>query len=197
MNVKEHLEKIKEKRGASYIYNNAFVELGERGEIDIKKEANFLFNCSWLTIDPAVSVLSVKATGRLVVNGNFKIFSGATIFINKNASLILGTGYINNNLTLHCVEKIEIGEEVAIGENVCIRDSDSHIILSNANQNMTRAVSIGNHVWVGMNVTILKGVTIGDGAIIAACSVVTRDVPPNCLAAGVPAKVIKKNVKWE
>jgi acetyltransferase-like isoleucine patch superfamily enzyme len=98
--------------------------------------------------------------------------------------------------TLHCVEKIEIGEEVAIGENVSIRESDSHLILSKENYKMTKAVSIGNHVWVGRNVTILKGVTIGDGAIIAACSVVTRDVPPNCLAAGVPAKVIKENISW-
>jgi acetyltransferase-like isoleucine patch superfamily enzyme len=48
-----------------------------------------------------------------------------------------------------------------------------------------------------MNVTILKGVTIRDGAIIAAGSVVTRDVPERCLAGGIPARVIKKNVQWE
>ncbi len=62
---------------------------------------------------------------------------------------------------------------------------------------MTKLVRIGNHVWIGMNVLILKGVTINDGAIIAAGSVVTRDVPANCLAAGVPAYVIKENVTWE
>ncbi|MDR1847439.1 MAG: acyltransferase, partial [Bacteroidales bacterium] len=43
---------------------------------------------------------------------------------------------------------------------------------------------------------ILKGVTIGDGAIIAAGSIVTKDVPPQCIVAGVPAKVIKENIKW-
>lgn len=58
-------------------------------------------------------------------------------------------------------------------------------------------VEIGNNVWIGVGTTILKGVTIGDGAIIAAGSVVTKDIPARCLAAGVPAKVIKTDVEWE
>lgn len=58
-------------------------------------------------------------------------------------------------------------------------------------------VEIGNNVWIGVGATILKGVTIGDGAIIAAGSVVTKDIPARCLAAGVPAKVIKTDVEWE
>lgn len=52
-------------------------------------------------------------------------------------------------------------------------------------------VRIGNNVWVGANVTILPGVSIGDNAIIAAGAVVTKDVPANMLAAGIPAKVIR------
>lgn len=51
----------------------------------------------------------------------------------------------------------------------------------------TRPVSIGNHVWIGTGATILKGVTIGDSAVVGAGAVVTRDVPTNCLVAGVPA----------
>jgi acetyltransferase-like isoleucine patch superfamily enzyme len=57
-------------------------------------------------------------------------------------------------------------------------------------------VHIGNKVWIGANVTILKGVSIGDGSVIAAGSVVTRSIPANCLAGGIPAKVIKENVAW-
>ena len=197
MNLQLHLEKIKAKKGDSYLYNNAYIELGEGAEIIIKNGVEFLFNCSWLKNDPAISVLVVHPTGRLIVNGNFKIFSGATIFINKNAGLILGNGYINNNLTLHCHQQIEIGENVAIGENVSISDSDSHFISTTPDYKMTQPVIIGNHVWIGMNVIILKGVHIGDGAIIAAGSVVTRNIPDSCLAGGVPARVIKENVKWK
>ena len=55
---------------------------------------------------------------------------------------------------------------------------------------------IGNHVWIGKDVTILKGVHIADGAIIGA-GVVVKDIPARCLAVGNPAHVIKENVEWK
>ena len=57
--------------------------------------------------------------------------------------------------------------------------------------------SAGDKVWIATNAMILPGVTIGDGAIVAAGAVVTKDVPPRCMVAGVPAKVIKENVEWK
>ena len=62
---------------------------------------------------------------------------------------------------------------------------------------MSSPIKIGNHVWIGMDAKILSGVTIGDGAIIAAGAVVTKDVPAYSLAAGCPAKVVRENVVWE
>src|SRR5699024_2311625 len=102
----------------------------------------------------------------------------------------------NFNVKIRCHMEITIGENVAFSENLTIWDSDAHEIIG-SNSPKTKPVRIGNHVWIGVNVTVLKGVTIGDGAIIAAGAVVNRDIPANCLAGGVPAKVLKENVYWK
>ena len=196
MNMAMHLEKIRLEE-EYYSFENAYIEMKKSGNIIINDNATFLFNYSWLKKDPAKSVLVVSESASLEVYGNFKIFSGATVYVNRNATLTLGSGYINNNVTIHCFEKIDIGEDVAIADNVTIRDSDNHLVTSTENYKMTQPISIGNHVWIGINATILKGVTIGDGAIIAAGAVVTRDIPASCMAAGVPASVIKNNISWE
>ena len=139
------------------------------------------------------SQMILRSDSRLILNGDFIIYSGHNIWINQNASLTLGSGYINNNFNLSCFDSIEIGHNVAISENVTIRDSDDHCIGVN---NKTKPIKIGNNVWIGINVTILKGVSIGDGAVIAAGSLVNRDVPPKTLVAGVPAVVQKQELEW-
>ena len=84
---------------------------------------------------------------------------------------------------------------VAISKGVVIRDSDNHVI-DNKYKDVAKPIIIGDNVWIGLNVTILKGVKIGNGAVIAAGAVVNKDIPGNCLAGGVPAKIIKQNIKW-
>ena len=108
----------------------------------------------------------------------------------------MGSGFFNSNIKIRCHEKIEIGENVAISHDVTIMDSDAHEGLWKGYKK-TKPIKIGNHVWIGTRATILKGVTIGDNAIIAAGSVVTKDVPSNTVVAGVPAKVIKTNINWK
>ena len=92
---------------------------------------------------------------------------------------------------------ISIGKDTRVGPNCVITDSDFHAHWPAETRHiepafeLDRGVSIGANVWIGMNSLILKGVTIGDGAIVAAGSVVVRDVPPKAVVAGVPAKVVK------
>ncbi len=93
---------------------------------------------------------------------------------------------------------IRVGERTIIAPNVTIMDSDFHALWPPENRvsdpalEEDESVIIGKNVWVGSQCIILKGVNIGDNSIIAAGSVVTKDLPPNVLAGGVPAKVIRK-----
>ena len=139
------------------------------------------------------SQMIMRSGSSLTVNDHFSIYSGCSIWINSNARLTLGSGYINNNLNLSCFESISIGNDVAISENVTIRDSDNYSLGASTR---TRPIKIEDHVWIGTNATILKGVTIGSGSVVAAGALVNRDVPPNTLVAGVPATIKKKNVDW-
>ena len=92
---------------------------------------------------------------------------------------------------------IRLGRQVMFGPNCVVVDSDFHAHwppearATEPGMEGDRPVSVGDYAWIGMNCLILKGVTIGEGAIIGAGSVVTRDVPPFCLAAGSPARVLR------
>lgn len=161
--------------------------------LNLSKNAALHLGSIWPQTFSFPGSLKLDSSGELNVNGHFSIFTGSYITINKNATLELGSGYINTFSKIDVWEQISIGESVAIADYVIIKDSDNHHIGSGP---MTQPIQIGNHVWIGLRATILKGVTIGDGAVIAAGAVVNKDVPPNCLAAGVPAKIIKTGIRW-
>ena len=94
-------------------------------------------------------------------------------------------------------QRIRLGREVLVAPNCIIVDSDFHAPWPPEDRATApgtehdKPVDIGDHAWIGLNSIVLKGVTIGQGAIIGAGSVVTRDVPPFCLAAGAPARVLR------
>lgn len=170
------------------------VDLASSARIHVVK-GKLKVNTRWCDSDPFKSLLVMREDSELVVNGSFDIYTGAKVYVNKGARLELGSGYINHNLNLSCFEKVTIGHGVVISENVTVRDSDDHEIIGSTKP-MTMPIVIGDHVWIGMNVTILKGVKIDNGAIVAAGAVVTKDVPEHCLVAGVPARIVKTDVQW-
>ena len=83
---------------------------------------------------------------------------------------------------------VTIGDYVLIGANCIIGDRDDH---SDRYKSSPKPITIGEYVWLGMNVTVLKGLTIGEHSIIGANSVVTKDIPAYCIAAGNPCRVIR------
>ncbi len=148
---------------------------------------------AWKGLVPEPTQLIIQPGGQLRLNGRFDVFGGSTIGIQSEAKLTLGSGFANRHTWISCGLEITIGEQVFIADQVIIRDWDGHTIVGRANK---APISIGNNVWIGMRAIILKGVTIGDGAVVAAGAVVTRDVPAGSVVAGNPARVVKENMKW-
>lgn len=101
-----------------------------------------------------------------------------------------------NGVELLCRQQITIGERTLIGAGTRILDSDFHCISRGDRLRPDRAgpVSIGNEVWIGIGVTLLKGVTIEDGAVVGACSVVRRSIGRDEVVAGNPAKSLHREV---
>ncbi|MDE6691318.1 MAG: sugar O-acetyltransferase, partial [Clostridia bacterium] len=99
--------------------------------------------------------------------------------------------FINSGCCFQDQGGIEIGDNVLIGQQVVIATLDHDLNPEKRANMLPASVKIGNCVWVGAHATILSGVTIGDGAVIAAGAVVTKDVPANTVVGGVPAKIIK------
>lgn len=104
----------------------------------------------------------------------------------KHGSLEIGRNcFFNNFCSINCREKISIGDNCLFGENVLIYDHDHAFNDSNKlirKQGFkTKEIKIGNNVWIGSSVVILKGISIGDNSIIAAGSVLTKNVPSNTI----------------
>lgn len=128
--------------------------------------------------------------------GTYNFAYGAYIEIVNGGTLTMGQGAANVGLTIMCAKEVTIGNGVRIGRNVSIRDfNGAHVIINDTYVNHA-PVHIGNHVWLCSGCSIMPGVTIGEGSVVAANAVVTRSVPPRSLVAGAPAKVIKSDIEW-
>lgn len=100
----------------------------------------------------------------------------------------------NYNVTILDIMPVHIGDYVMIGPNTLISTVNHPLSLKGRREHLGigKPVTIGNDVWIGGNCTILPGVTIGNNVVVAAGAVVTKNVPDNCIVAGVPAKVIRE-----
>lgn len=136
----------------------------------------------------------IKNKGTIEIGNNvaiWSIFDRTKFLVHTDGLLKIGSNSRINGVHISVKNAVIIGENVRIGPYTLIMDSDFHDVYDRTKEGKKGAVKIGNDVWIASKVTILKGVEIGEGSMIAAGSVVVKNVPPYTLAAGVPARVIK------
>lgn len=175
----------------AFLHNTKITIKGKNNSIKISPE-NRLKNC----------LIYIKGDNCLINIDNHCSLKNLELWIEDNNSEII----IGNRTTIesgHIAstegQSIKIGNDCMFSHRIEIRNGDSHSIFdftSKERINKAQSITIGNHVWLGADSKILKGVTISDGAIISTCAVVTKDVGSNQIFAGVPARKIKDNINW-
>lgn len=173
----------------STVVKSHFAIHGENNVIDVKNGTSVCYtsiqidgNDNKVILDGCSGILSITLRG-----------NRCTIHIHKGSSFedayMVCMGQ-NNSIT--------IGESCMFSGKVEFWNSDTHLITDLDNQpcNPSKPIVIGSHVWGGKYSKVLKGVTIGDNSVIGMGTIVTHDVPVNCIVAGNPAKVVKTGVTW-
>jgi len=117
-------------------------------------------------------------------------FNMVEITCARNAKLTIGNRvFLNQGVRIACTTEVTIGDNALIADETVILDSDYHGVAGA--ETKSARVRIERDVWLGTRVIVLRGVTIGEGSVVGAGSVVTKSLPPRVFAAGVPARVIR------
>lgn len=137
----------------------------------------------------------VKNHGRITIGERLLMYGGTV-----RGELVTAPGgiieignqvFINYGVSISAHTLVKIGNRCQIGNYSLLMDNDYHQIGEKTMLGHSRPIILEDDVWLGARVIILKGVTIGQGAVIGAGSVVTRDIPPRSVAVGQPARVVK------
>jgi len=132
-----------------------------------------------MTIGAQTRLVSTVARLELVTLPSGHLEIGENVFVNYGTSLVSSA-------------HVKIGNDCLIGSHVMVMDCDFHRVEDKAFDTTGQPVVIEDRVWLGNRSMVLKGVRVGHDAVVAAGAIVTRDVPPRSLVAGVPAKVIRR-----
>ena len=187
-----------EARKAKLIFPARYAILDIHKQAHIFIKGSMIFGYKRIRGSRLETRLAVEGNGSLTIeSGNVSISYGTDILVFKGANLTFkGQASINQRVQIICMDNITIGADVMISRDVVIRDNDGGHEIMIEGYKKTAPVIIGNHVWIGQGAMIMKGVTIGDGAIIAARAWVATNVKPNTLVMGDPARAVQKNIEW-
>ncbi|GAB4237994.1 MAG: acyltransferase [Ekhidna sp.] len=137
----------------------------------------------------------IRNGGAIHLGNDVRIWSNITkskLLVGSKAKLSIGKNSRVNGVHIGVRNQVTIGENVRIAPYTIILDSDFHSVTDHFAELPGEPIIIEDNVWITTRATILKGVKIGEGSVIAAGAVVNKDVPPYTIVGGVPAKVIKK-----
>lgn len=142
---------------------------------------------------PGVTV-NLDPGARLIVGADTYVASGVYLHVAHGATLRIGSdSFIGNNCVIMAKQEISIGDGAAIAEHVSIRDHDHVLGQRPLTGGLDVApVHVGDDVWLASKATVTRGVAVGNGAVVAAGAVVTRDVVARTIVAGVPARLIRQ-----
>jgi len=137
----------------------------------------------------------VEGLGRIVIEDGVAIWSHLSrtqLSAGPGAVLRLGAGtFINTGTSISARVRVDIGRNCQVANHVVIMDSDFHGLVERDRPEPPAPIVIEDDVWIAVRATVLKGVRIGRGAVVAAGAVVVKDVPADALVAGVPARVVR------
>jgi maltose O-acetyltransferase len=151
--------------------------------------------------------LSVRLTGRIRLRGDGDVEFGQGVTLvgdvvpielvsYKDARISIGDhAFINYGLSISAYKQVDIGRHCQLGHYTLILDRNEHGVEEREVAPPPAQVIIEDHVWIGSRAIILPGVRIGHHSVVGAGSVVTKDIPANCLAVGVPARVARRFVR--
>jgi acetyltransferase-like isoleucine patch superfamily enzyme len=172
--------------------------------------------------------LKLRFRGRLKTDGIAFVCPGVTLEIGKDATLYLGRwswighgtkirahegevrigakSVLGQECTISAYQHVSIGRECVVADRVMLIDFDHGVVEVERPIRLQgiykRDVRIGHNVWIGYGASFLRGVTVGDNAVVGTYAVVTKDVPANAVVAGVPARLIRmrptpRQLRWE
>lgn len=172
-----------------------------------RSSVTFLGDDNTVSIGSSVRLVGVsivvRGSGhRLRIGDGCRFTSTEFAFEDHGCTIEIGEGTTGQGGHLAAAEDgsaIHVGDDCMFSSDIYIATTDSHSIVDRATGTRTNPaadVRLGDHVWLGRGVQVVKGTTLGADAIVGGGSVVTRDVPPGCLVVGVPARVVREGVTW-
>lgn len=177
------------------VANDSFLSLGKAVDLNNRFQEKSIV--TYIQLDDQAELV-IEAEVRIVGPGDIKLNEGAKLIIEKNTR-------INTRFDFHILYNTDIiiGRDCLFSTYVSMWSNDGHPIYDlvegkqvNLSGEPRREIVLGNHVWVGHKTTILYNTWIGDGCIVGANSLVKSKIPNNCMIAGTPAKILRKNVAW-